>query len=124
MRILNLQLNRHYHISWQLLYLDEAGVVHLLRLDVVLKERLLQAGLVHLLDVVIEELLPLGGHLVVDIPRGLLLLSSKLVQLLHALPSPGRQTLGWKTLGCPDTCGHTRLTEASDDIIYLGGRFS
>jgi hypothetical protein len=59
-----------------LLHLNEAGFVHLLRLDVdleehlmslgklmdvVLEEHLLQAGLVHLIDVVIEELLPLGG---------------------------------------------------------------
>ena len=70
-----------------LLHLYEAGLVHLLRLDVFLEEHLLQAGLVHLLDVVIEELLPLGGHHVVGhIPGELLLHASKLVQLLHALP--------------------------------------
>ena len=43
-------------------------------MDVVLEEHLLQDGLVHLLDVVIEELLPLGEHLVVEhIPGELLL---------------------------------------------------
>ena len=56
-------------------------------MDVVLEEHLLQDGLVHLLDVVIEELLPLGEHLVVEhVPGELLLHASKQVQLLHALP--------------------------------------
>ena len=57
MRILNLQLNRQIHSSWQLLHLVEGVVVHLLRLDGVL-----------------EELLPLGEHLVVVLVPGELLL--------------------------------------------------
>ena len=59
-------------------------------LGVVLEEHLLQAGLVHLLDVVIEELLLQAGPRIEDqYPGELLLHASKLVQLLHALPSPG-----------------------------------
>ena len=55
-RILNLQLNRHFPALGKLLHLGEAGLVHLL-----------------CLDVVVEELLPLGGHLGVEhIPGGLL----------------------------------------------------
>ena len=73
MRILNLQMNRQVPCLLAVLHLEEAGVVHLL-------------------DVVIERLLPLGEHLVVVIP-GELLHASKVVQLLHTLP-----TLGWQLL--------------------------
>ena len=73
-------MNRQFPCLLALLHLDETGLVHLLRLDVFLEEHLLQAGLVHLLDVVIKELLPLGGHHVVrHIPGGLLLHATKLV---------------------------------------------
>ena len=87
MRILNLQMNRQFPCLLAVLHLGEAGVVHLLGLDVVLEEHLLQDGLVHLLDVVIEELLPLGGHHVVGhIPGELLLLASKPRHLPLTLP--------------------------------------
>ena len=76
-RILNLQMNRQVPCLLAVLHLGEAGVVHLLGLDVVLEEHLLQDGLVHLLDVVIEELLSLGGHDVVGHIPGELLLASK-----------------------------------------------
>ena len=56
-------------------------------MDVVLEEHLLQDGLVHLLDVVIEELLPLGEHLVVEhVPGELLLHASKPRHLPLTLP--------------------------------------
>ena len=113
MRILNLQMNRQVPCLLAVLHLGEAGVVHLLGLDVVLDEHLLQAGLVHLIDVVIEELLPLGGHHVVGHFPGELLLASKPRHLpLTLLPSLlGWQTHGWQTLGCPDPCGGILLTQ-------------
>ena len=114
MRILNLQMNRQFPCLLAVLHLGEAGVVHLLGLDVVLEEHLLQDGLVHLLDVVIEELLPLGEHLVVEhVPGELLLHASKPRHLpLTLLPSLlGWQTHGWQTLGCPDPCGGILLTQ-------------
>ena len=48
------------------------------------KSTLLEAGVVHLLDVVVKDLLPLGGHLVVEHIPGGLLHTSKLVQLLQS----------------------------------------
>ena len=60
----------------KLLLLGEGFVVHLMSLNVV-----------------IEELFPLGGLLVVEHIPGGLLHASKLVQLLHTLPSLGRQLL-------------------------------
>jgi hypothetical protein len=72
--------------------------------------------------VVIEELLPLGGHLVVvvHIPGGFLL-ASKLVQLLHTLPTLGWQLLvagtdswlvdSWLT---DSTSGHLMVEQISD----------
>ena len=77
MRIINLQLNRHFLALGKLLHLKEAGLVHLLYLDKVF-----------------EELLPLGGHLVVEHIPGLLLHASKPTQLLHTRPS----LLGWQTV--------------------------
>ena len=81
-------MNRQFPCLLAVLHLDEDGVVHLLGLDVVLEEHLLQDGLVHLLDVVIEELLLQAGPRIEDqYPEELLLHASKLVQLLHTLPS-------------------------------------
>ena len=71
MRILNLQMNRQVPCLLAVLHLGEAGVVHLLGLDVVLEELLLQAG------PRVED----------QYPEELLLHASKLVQLLHTLPS-------------------------------------
>ena len=73
-----------------MLHLVEGVVVHLLKLDVVLGELLPQDGhlVVHnpgelLLHEVLEEHLPLGELLVVDLVPGELLLASKQDQLLH-----------------------------------------
>ena len=84
-----------------LLHLVEGAVVHLLSLDMVLEELLplgehIVVALVPgelLLDEVVEELLPLGGHLEVHIPGEILLDASKQDQLLHTLPFLDRPPL-------------------------------
>ena len=83
------------------LHLEDGAVVYLLRLDVVLEELLLLGehlvvDLVSgelLLDEVVEELLPLGGYLEVHIPGEILLDASKQDQLLHTLPFLDRPPL-------------------------------
>ena len=71
-----------------------------------------EAGVVHLLDVVIEKHLLQDEHLVVAIPGELLLASKPRHLPLTLLPSLlGWQTHGWQTLGCPDPCGGILLTQ-------------
>ena len=103
MRILNLQINRQFPCLLAL-HLVEWVVVHQLRLDgvlevhlllgshhglgVVLEEHLLQAGPIHLLDVVIKEILPLGGHTCANNVSGVQGLG-QLLQLVHGTVDAG-----------------------------------
>ena len=72
----------------------------------VLEEHLLQAGLVHLLDVVIEQLLPLGEHLVVEhVPESSSFMQASPDIFLSPFPSLlGWQISSWQVLMVLNSC--------------------
>ena len=119
MRILNLQMNRQVPCLLAVLHLGEAGVVHLLGLDVVLEEHLLQDGLVHLLDVVIEELLTLAVT-VCSWTRSWRAPSCKL-----ASPVSPRSSFSWLTDSwLADTWLSRSLWRNTSDPQHCSGRLS